>query len=357
MKPADYWKKRAENDMLAAERSSLEYELRLADAYAVALSEITKSLDAFYNKYAKDNKVSYDEARRRLTPEQRRTYNALLKEWYRVAQEAGIEGSYSEYLHRLGKQAYVTRLEALQSEMRNQIELLKNNQFTWMTELISDNYIFGYYASFYTIVKGVDLSVNFATVDKLGLEKAVRTRWDKNNYSDRIWADRDKLVATLERIIPRSFSMGQRSTELGKMIANELGVSKNKGITLARTEVNFICNQSCLDSYKIAGIAEYEYLATLDMRTSEICRGLDGSIFKTAQAEVGINYPPMHPRCRSTTIAHFKDDDTLDRIARNKDGDNIKVPRRMSQDEWINTYAPEADRPRLLSFLKKYRTE
>jgi uncharacterized protein with gpF-like domain len=39
----------------------------------------------------------------------------------------------------------------------------------------------------------------------------------------------------------------------------------------------------------------------LDSRTSEICRELNGKRFKLSEAEVGVNYPPMHPNCRSTT--------------------------------------------------------
>ncbi|MDZ5017221.1 phage head morphogenesis protein, partial [Clostridium perfringens] len=49
-------------------------------------------------------------------------------------------------------------------------------------------------------------------------------------------------------------------------------------------------------------IEEYEYSATLDLRTSDICSELDNKPFKVKNAIVGVNYPPMHANCRSTTI-------------------------------------------------------
>ena len=44
---------------------------------------------------------------------------------------------------------------------------------------------------------------------------------------------------------------------------------------------------------------------------------LDGKVFKTTDAQVVVNFPPMHPWCRSVTIANIDDDTlkTLDRRA------------------------------------------
>ena len=90
------------------------------------------------------------------------------------------------------------------------------------------------------------------------------------------------------------------------------------------------------------------------MRTSDICRSLDGTVHKVSQAKVGVNFPPMHPNCRSTTVPKFNDQDVEERVARDEDGRTIKIPRKMTQEEYINTYVPEEDRERLLKFRKKF---
>ena len=354
MRGRDYWERRMTNAALASERSVLEYEQMLLQAYELALIEIRKEIDSFFQKYAKDNKIPYAEARRRLTLAEKKSFETLLKEWYSIASENGYSAEYKQYLQELGKKVYITRLESLEASIRHEIEKLKNKQHEWMSDLMATNYMAGYYTAYYNVAQGIEVSVKFATVNKTGIERAIKERWDGRNYSDSIWNDKAKLIQAIQTILPRSFSMGLNSTTLGDMLAKELNVSKNRGRALARTEINYLYNQATLDVYKACGVEKYQFLATLDMRTSEICRGMDGFIGYVSQAKVNVNYPPMHVNCRSTTIPYFEDDDALDRIAKDERGNNIKVPRRMTQEEWIKKYAPEEQRAKLLKFQEKY---
>ena len=51
MRNAEYWAERALNEMLMGERSVLEYENALLQAYTIALREIKKDIDAFFTRY------------------------------------------------------------------------------------------------------------------------------------------------------------------------------------------------------------------------------------------------------------------------------------------------------------------
>ena len=105
-----------------------------------------------------------------------------------------------------------------------------------------------------------------------------------------------------------------------------------------RTEITNTYNQATLQGYKESGIVkQYEYLATLDLRTSAICADLDNDVFDIDKAVVGLNYPPMHPNCRSTTVAKF-DDEVSTRRARAEDGTTYTVPSNMSYKEWDEIY-------------------
>ena len=61
------------------------------------------------------------------------------------------------------------------------------------------------------------------------------------------------------------------------------------------------------DSYRESGLEKYQILVTLDNRTSDICRSMDGKIFDVKDYNVSITAPPFHARCRSTTIPWFED--------------------------------------------------
>ncbi len=90
--------------------------------------------------------------------------------------------------------------------------------------------------------------------------------------------------------------------------------------------------------YKTLEVEEYEILATLDSRTSEICQGKDGLHYKVDEIAVGVNYPPFHPNCRTTTIKYNPDTEGRTRLAKDKDGKNVKVPFDMKYFQWKNKY-------------------
>ena len=77
-------------------------------------------------------------------------------------------------------------------------------------------------------------------------------------------------------------------------------VSTNQIQTIVRTSVNQVQNQASQAVYaansKVA--PKYEYVATLDSRTSPICKRLDGRKFAYNKGPT----PPQHFNCRSTTV-------------------------------------------------------
>ena len=88
-------------------------------------------------------------------------------------------------------------------------------------------------------------------------------------------------------------------------------------------------------SYVEAGIDEYTYLATLDLKTSEICRRLDGKTFLLSERQEGVNYPPMHPNCRSTTYFSITKNSHSMRAARDPvTGKSVEVPENWDYGKW-----------------------
>ena len=51
------------------------------------------------------------------------------------------------------------------------------------------------------------------------------------------------------------------------------------------------------------GVEKYKILSAHDGRTCDKCADLDGKIFPIDKAEIGVNFPPFHPRCRDTILA------------------------------------------------------
>lgn len=82
---------------------------------------------------------------------------------------------------------------------------------------------------------------------------------------------------------------------------------------------------------------QYEVVATLDSRTSDICREMDGKVFDMKEYQVGLTAPPFHCNCRSCTCHYFNDEFTVgeERVARSEEtGRTYYVPADMKYLEW-----------------------
>jgi SPP1 gp7 family putative phage head morphogenesis protein len=93
------------------------------------------------------------------------------------------------------------------------------------------------------------------------------------------------------------------SRPLQKIIAagGELtSVTNNQVLALVRTSVNQVANTASQQVYEANQdiTKKYRYVATLDTRTSSICRALDGQEFEYGKGPT----PPQHFNCRSTTV-------------------------------------------------------
>jgi hypothetical protein len=79
-------------------------------------------------------------------------------------------------------------------------------------------------------------------------------------------------------------------------------------------------------------------MAVLDGRTSQLCQEKDGQEFLLSEKEVGVNYPPLHPWCRSSVepVIDGISREHMKRWARDPvTGEEMKVPRTMTYSEWL----------------------
>lgn len=66
---------------------------------------------------------------------------------------------------------------------------------------------------------------------------------------------------------------------------------------------------------------------------------MDGKVFNLNEKEDGVNYPPLHPNCRSTVVPYFDEEiDVGERIARDSEGDTYYVPADMKYEVWYDEY-------------------
>src|SRR5690606_15025237 len=252
----------------------------------------------------------------------------------------------------------VSRLEALQLQIENELQVLgmkQNNQFT---DLLSDVYNDSYYRSLYELQKGIGIGTTFSKLDKKTNEKAIKTPWLGENYSQRIWRDTDRLARTLETKITQSIIGAKSNHEIIEEIADRMDVGYRNAQRLVRTELAHIQSESTFDSYRKSRVVQkYEFLATLDEKTCPVCGPLDGKVFTMAEKLTGVNFAPLHPNCRCDTVPYFDDElDVGKRAARNSDGEVYYVPGNITYEKWQKDYVESTNVPEVAVIKpKEYR--
>lgn len=353
----EYWQKRAEAALIANEKSILEYEKELRRAYEETLTRIEKEINAFYAKYARENKIDLATARQRLNAAELKAFKHQEKLYFSEATRLGLDPQYRKYLRGLSARSYISKLEEITANIRHEVEKLSKEFEKGLETKLKEGYEDSYYKPLYDIDQSIGLSADFTALGKRTVDKAINATWLEDNFSGRIWKNKTALLTQLNQILPQEFVRGRGPKEVAKDLAKRLDVSYSSAVRLARTEMNHISNQATLDAYKDSGVLErYEYLATLDSRTSDICREMDGKVFKLSEAQTGVNLPPLHPHCRSTTIPWFSEEDMEGfeetRIAKSADGTYYTVPK-MTYAEWAKEHADDAYATRVSTRKRK----
>ncbi|MDY2918116.1 MAG: minor capsid protein, partial [Anaerococcus sp.] len=159
--------------------------------------------------------------------------------------------------------------------------------------------------------------------------------WSGSNYSENIWTNSYLIAKRAEQAITKNIIAGKSINNLTNELERVYGNKHRANIKrLLRTETAYIKGQGDILAYKKLKVEEYEILATLDNRTSSICRSKDGKHYPIDEATVGENYPPFHPNCRTTTIKYREDYGDRTRLAKDKDGKNVKVPLGIKYEDW-----------------------
>lgn len=230
------------------------------------------------------------------------------------------------------------RLNALLLNAEKQYKEVYGIALNSATEFLKSIIPEAYYHTIFDVAQGVGVQPAFTAINTRLIDKIINEDWSGKNYSKRLWANTDKLAEELREVLTEAAVTGESIYKTSQKVAQKFDTASYNAERLIRTETTYATNQAELLAYDELDIDEYEFVATLDTRTSPICQKLDGKIFKTKDAQAGKNLPAMHPNCRSTTIPHFKDGNPTMRTARDKNGKRITVPASMKYDEWYEKY-------------------
>ena len=341
MKNEEYWAKRKANliydQMDKAEKQADKFD----DVYRQSKAYLDKQINKIFDKFQRDYGLSERDARHVLkNMKDQKDLNELRK----VLEARPNDPNIQRLLADLDSPAYayrMKRLERLNDDLDRMRESIYHSEKKGSDAFYSDLMKDSYYKATFDLQQQTGLAYSFSDLPETEIKRLQGLKWTGEAYSDRIWSNTGALASSVKDELLVSLMTGRSVRDTSQVIAERFEVGQNKARRLVRTESAFFHNQMELLSYEDAEITKYKFVAVLDKRTSHICQQHDNKVYNTDEAVPGVNYPPLHPWCRSTTIAHDDDIDysKLERRARNPETGKVEyVPADMSYKEWYSKY-------------------
>jgi SPP1 gp7 family putative phage head morphogenesis protein len=292
-----YWQKRFTQLTDALLSKGERYYADLEEEYERALMYLKRDIESFYIRFAENNEISMTEARRILDNRELKEFKWTVEEYIEKGRESAVDQRWMKELENASTRIRLSRLQSLEYQVRQQVEMITAKRLVGLTKLSEEIIKEGYYRSIYEIQKGFGIGDTFNVLDTRTVESIIAKPWapDGSNFSERIWRDRELLVNELQKELAQSFIRGDGPDEAIRNIAKTMETSKKAAGRLVMTESAFFANEARAKAFKELGVDEFQFLATLDLRTSDICQEMDLKTFKLSERETGVNWPPLHP--------------------------------------------------------------
>ena len=334
---SNYWTKRFEEEEKQRNILNKAYAKEIEKQYKIAENKIKSDIEKWYIRIADNNQISLADAKKLLTKDELKEFKWTLAEYTQKAKS----GAWKKELENASARVHIQRLEALQLQVQNSIETLRNKENEMLEDYLIKNYEDTYYHSLYEISKGLNLKTSFATLDKNKINQVIGKPWlsDGKTFSDRIWQDKEQLINTLRTKITQSFITGSTLDEavedISKFISDKIKNKEYVARRLLETESAAYASKAQIEAFKSIDVEKYEIVATLDLHTSEICQEMDGKVFNISDQEIGVTVPPFHSHCRTVIAPYFDDEPT--RASRDENGEYKEV-KYMNYKEWKDQY-------------------
>lgn len=292
----DYWLERAQNvinaESLADAQAVIEVERIILQMYA----EIAKELLDFYAKYATDTGLTIQEVVKKADDFDVYAFRNKAKKYVK-RKDFSDEASNALKLYNLSMKVSREKL------LKQQLDLIVKDSTLDIQDEIENK-----------LVDAVDREVERQAhilgenvkIDDTEVKAVVNSNFKGVNWSTRLWQDMAVVQKEVERTTSNVLLRGRHPNEYIKDFKKQTNTTTYNASRLLVTESARVQAESQKLTYlkELGEDGEYKYVAKIDKKTSKICHSLNSKVFKVKDMIPGVNTPPMHPWCRSTTVPH-----------------------------------------------------
>ena len=342
----EYWKKRYEEEMERAMHQADGPKKDLRKYADTVIRRLEKDINDWYQRYANENGMSLADAKKQLNARELKAFNMDLEEYRDIAERDELSAEHKKMLKQASARQQLDRVQELYINTVQELESWAKYQDSTISDLLSNVYESSNYRTAWMTQSMKGQYDMYAQVDHRTIQRIIDSPWapDGKNFSARIWDNRKQLATSLQNDFIQALIAGDGTATMSEAIAKRMNTSYNNANRLVETELARVHSQAFMDCMAELDVDAVEILATLDSKTSPICRRMDGKVVQRKDAKPGITIPPFHCHCRSTTVPYLGDDladiaGSGTRAARDpKTGKTVFVEGELNYGEWEKRY-------------------
>lgn len=289
----------------------------LVSSFEDAKQQLQQEIESFYGRYAKNNTISLQEAQKALSLAELQGFRGNLKEYEKLARRS--IGTFNLQVDNLSVKARITRLQALEMQCDAILQRLYQELKQLIEQTVTGIFTEEYYRSQFAIEQYTGFQFNFAAPATSVIERVLKEPVHGADISTRLWRQDIDTGFRVRQTLNQMFVMGKPPQYFAEELQRTIGAvrvnaagrvvgtgKKYEAYRLLYNESAYATGQANLQAYRDDELEEYEIIATLDLKTSEVCREHDGKRYPVDKAVTGDNYPPFHVNCRTTTAPYIK---------------------------------------------------
>jgi SPP1 gp7 family putative phage head morphogenesis protein len=226
----------------------------------------------------------------------------------------------------------VSDIQRIEQQMMNEIGNIAVSEIPMVASILSTVFTLAYYRTAYMIEKTIHTTFSFSLLRKEVVDEIVNFNWSGIPFSQRIWNNTNALVNALRTELYIGIQQGESLDKIAKRIDKQFNSKAYQSQRLIRTESARVISSAQEKIYRESGVVKYLiYTATLDNRTSQICRSRDGKKWRIDDPDRPTI--PAHPNCRSCWIPAIEGYEPTKR----KDNETKEVIEYKTYEEWAKS--------------------
>lgn len=339
---SEYWQERfqqleeAQHDTSVQTMQGIEQEFRRTEQV------LDGKINAWYQRFASNNKISMIEARRLLNSDELEEFKWDVQDYIKYGEENGINQQWMKELENASAKVHISRLEALKLQTQQELEKLYGNYHDSIDEHITNLYTSGYYHTAFEVQRGMGVGWQMQNFNSEKVSDIIHKPWavDGRNFSDRVWMDKTRLINSMHDSLTRMCITGESPDRAIQEISKNMKVSRSQAARIVQTESAAFSAKAQESCFSDLGVEKFQVVETLDSNTCDTCGEMDGKHFQMKDYKIGVTVPPFHPNCRGCTCPYFDDefDSVGERAARGEDGKTYYVPADTTFEEWKKSF-------------------